>query len=125
MKTEVIKKNNTEVDYLEGVMNGKTTIPTKTWKEEYTKLIAERKMLNQRYLALKEEVKAAMRYFLYTSISTFTSHSGPYLHQKKRHTGKHPIRRRAKIIFRTERGPCFSPGGGFPWQGRRSRLPTG
>ena len=42
-----------------GVMNGKTTIPTKAWKEEYTKLTAERKTLNQRYLALKEEVKEA------------------------------------------------------------------
>ena len=40
-------------------MNGKTTIPTRTWKEEYTKLTAERKTLNQRYLALKEEVKEA------------------------------------------------------------------
>ncbi len=38
-------------------MNGKTTIPTKTWKEEYIKLTAERKTLNQRYLTLKEEVK--------------------------------------------------------------------
>ena len=47
----------TAKDYLKGVMNGKTTIPTKTWKEEYTKLTAERKTLNQRYLALKEEVK--------------------------------------------------------------------
>ncbi|WP_251352478.1 hypothetical protein [Hominisplanchenecus murintestinalis] len=46
-------------DYLKGVMNGKTTIPTKTWKEECTKLTAERKTLNQRYLALKEEVKEA------------------------------------------------------------------
>ena len=45
-------------DYLKGVMNGKTTIPTKAWKEEYTKLTAERKTLNQRYLALKEEVVA-------------------------------------------------------------------
>ena len=36
-------------------MNGKTTIPTKTWKDEY----AKRKALNQRYLALKEEVKEA------------------------------------------------------------------
>ena len=27
----------TAKDYLKGVMNGKTTIPTKTWKEEYTK----------------------------------------------------------------------------------------
>ncbi len=46
-------------DYLKGVMNGKTTIPTKTWKTEYAKLTAERKTLNQRYLALKEEVKEA------------------------------------------------------------------
>ena len=47
----------TAKDYLKGVMNGKTTIPTKTWRTEYAKLIAERKNLNQRYLALKEEVK--------------------------------------------------------------------
>ena len=40
-------------------MNGKTTIPTKAWKDEYTKLTAEKKTLNQRYLALKEEVKEA------------------------------------------------------------------
>ena len=40
-------------------MNGKTTIPTKAWKTEYAKLTAERKMLNQRYLELKEEVKEA------------------------------------------------------------------
>lgn len=46
-------------DYLKGVMNGKTTIPTKTWKTEYAKLTAERKALNQRYLELKEEVKEA------------------------------------------------------------------
>ena len=46
-------------DYLKGVMNGKTAIPTKTWKEEYTKLTAEKKKLNQRYFALKEEVKEA------------------------------------------------------------------
>ena len=46
-------------DYLKGVMNGKTTIPTKAWKTEYDKLTAERKTLNQRYLAWKEEVKEA------------------------------------------------------------------
>ena len=40
-------------------MNGKTTIPTKAWKTEYAKLTAEKKTLNQRYLALKEEVKEA------------------------------------------------------------------
>ena len=45
--------------YLKGVMNGKTTIPTKAWKTEYAKLTAERNTLNQRYLVLKEEVKEA------------------------------------------------------------------
>ncbi len=49
----------TAKDYLKGVMNDKTTILTKAWKEEYTKLTAERKTLNQRYLTLKEEVKEA------------------------------------------------------------------
>lgn len=43
--------------YLKGVMNGKTTLPTRAWKEEYARLTAERKTLNQRYLALKDEVK--------------------------------------------------------------------
>ncbi|MDO4567487.1 MAG: hypothetical protein Q4B99_00870 [Clostridia bacterium] len=46
-------------NYLKGVMNGKTAIPTKAWKTEYAKLTAERKTLNQRYLALKDEVKEA------------------------------------------------------------------
>ena len=38
-------------------MNGRTTILTKAWKTEYAKLTAERKTLNQGYLALKEEMK--------------------------------------------------------------------
>ena len=46
-------------NYLKGVMNGKTTLPTKAWKEEYAKLTAEQKTLNQRYLSLKNEVKEA------------------------------------------------------------------
>ena len=46
-------------DYLKGVMNGKTTIPTKAWKAEYATLTAERGTLNQRYLVLKGEVKEA------------------------------------------------------------------
>ena len=46
-------------DYLKGVMNGKTALPVKAWKAEYAKLTAERKTLNQRYLALKGEVKEA------------------------------------------------------------------
>ncbi len=58
-----VERNNTEpptlADYIQGILSRKTTIPTKTWKEEYTKLTAERKTLNQRYLALKEEVKEA------------------------------------------------------------------
>lgn len=45
--------------YLDGVMNGNKTIPTRTWREEYAKLTAEQKTLNQRYLALKGEVKEA------------------------------------------------------------------
>lgn len=45
--------------YLKDVMNGKTTLPTKAWKAEYAKLTAERKTLNGRYLALKDEVKEA------------------------------------------------------------------
>ena len=45
--------------YLKDVMNGKTTLPAKAWKAEYGKLTAERKTLNQRYLALKDEVKEA------------------------------------------------------------------
>ena len=46
-------------DYLKGVMNGKTALPVKAWKAEYAKLTAERETLNQRYLALKGEVKEA------------------------------------------------------------------
>jgi len=45
--------------YLKGMMNGKTTIPTKAWKAEYAKLTNQRKTLNQRYIELKEEVKEA------------------------------------------------------------------
>lgn len=50
------------VTYLKGVMNGKTTIPTKEWKAEYVKLTAEQKTLNGRYLALKGEVKEAKKF---------------------------------------------------------------
>ena len=44
-------------NYLKGVMNGKTTLPTKAWKTEYADLTAKREMLNQRYVALKDEVR--------------------------------------------------------------------
>ena len=46
-------------NYLKGVLNGKTTLPTKAWKAERDKLTAERKTLNQQYLSLKNEVKEA------------------------------------------------------------------
>ena len=42
--------------YLTGIMNGKTTIPTKKWKAEREKLIAESKSLYQEYYSLKDEV---------------------------------------------------------------------
>lgn len=45
--------------YLQGVMNGKTTLPKKAWKAEYANLTAERDTLNQRCTALKDEVKEA------------------------------------------------------------------
>ena len=43
--------------YLNGVMNGRTTLPTKAWKAERDKLNAERQQLSHRYDKLKNEVK--------------------------------------------------------------------
>ena len=70
-------------DYLKGVMNGKTALPIKTWKEEYTKLTAERKTLNQRYLALKEEVKEAekIRKSVYSILRQEQREQQPYRKQ--------------------------------------------
>lgn len=45
--------------YLYGVMNGRTTIPTATWKKEVAQLNAERQTLYARYMRLKEKVKDA------------------------------------------------------------------
>lgn len=45
--------------HLKGVMNGHSSLPVTAWKSEYAKLTAEQKTLNQRYLALKNEVKEA------------------------------------------------------------------
>ena len=45
--------------YLKGVMNGKTTLPTKAWKAERVKLTAEWKQLDRDYYTLKDEVKEA------------------------------------------------------------------
>lgn len=46
-------------NYLKDIMNGKTTLPTKTWKTEYNSLVTERKKLDERYGALKVEVAEA------------------------------------------------------------------
>ena len=46
-------------NYLKGVMNGKTTLPTKAWKTERDKLTAEWKRLDRDYYTLKDEVKEA------------------------------------------------------------------
>ena len=40
-------------------MNGKTSLPIKKWKTEYNSLVTERKSLDERYQALKIEVKEA------------------------------------------------------------------
>ena len=45
--------------YLRGVMNGRTTIPTSSWKKEAAQLNAERQTLYADYTRLKEEVKDA------------------------------------------------------------------
>ena len=45
--------------YLTAHMNGKTTIPTKSWKAEREKLIAEKQSLTRDYYALKNEVAEA------------------------------------------------------------------
>ena len=45
--------------YLKGVMNGKSGIPLKSWIAERVKLTAERGLLNQEYISLKDEVKEA------------------------------------------------------------------
>ena len=43
-------------NYLKGVMNGKTTLPTKAWKAEHEKLTTDKKRLNHEYVSLKSEV---------------------------------------------------------------------
>jgi len=43
--------------YLKGVMNGKTTLPVKSWKAERDKLANEKSRLTQEYTSLKEETR--------------------------------------------------------------------
>ena len=75
------------VTYLKGVMNGKATIPTKEWKSEYAKLTAEQKTLNQRYLALKDEVKEAekIRKSVYSILRQEQREQQPYRVQDMEH----------------------------------------
>lgn len=46
-------------NHLNDIMNGKTTLPIKAWKKEYADLTTKREILNQRYVALKDEMKEA------------------------------------------------------------------
>ena len=43
--------------YLRSVMNGKTTLPIKSWKTERDKLTGEKNSLTQKYVLLKEETR--------------------------------------------------------------------
>ena len=47
--------------YLDGVMNGRTQIPTKMWKEEFAKLTTEKSALNEKYQQLTDEVNEVTR----------------------------------------------------------------
>lgn len=42
--------------YLNDIMNGKTTLPTKAWKREYAKLTSQQKTLNQKHLMANRRV---------------------------------------------------------------------
>ena len=42
--------------YLKGVMNGKITLPIRTWRAERDALATEKKSLNREYVALKNDV---------------------------------------------------------------------
>lgn len=47
--------------YIDEVLNGRTKIPTTSWKKERENLIAERKYLNQEYQHLKNEINEVER----------------------------------------------------------------
>jgi len=51
-------KSNYFIEYF-FVINGMTTIPAKTWKNEYNELLTKKKTLYQKYTALKGGVKEA------------------------------------------------------------------
>ena len=47
--------------YLDGVMNGRTSLPVKAWRDERGRLADERNALNREYVSLKAEVQAVER----------------------------------------------------------------
>ena len=63
-------------NYFKDVMNGKTTLPTKTWKNECVKLTTERKLLDKNYAELKNEAeqirKKCLQYFAARATKTAT-----------------------------------------------------
>jgi len=56
--SEEIQLYQNAKQYLDGVMNGRTTIPIKAWLAERDKLSAEKFTLSDKYYRLKEEVRA-------------------------------------------------------------------
>ncbi len=47
--------------YLDGVMNGRTSLPVKAWRDERGRLANERAVLNRKYASLKDEVQSVER----------------------------------------------------------------
>jgi transcriptional accessory protein Tex/SPT6 len=75
--------------YLKNVMNGRTQIPTATWKKERATLIAERKQLNAEYLSLKDEVSKVEK--IVHSVQNI-------LHEERRR--EQPTHRRTQVMER-------------------------
>ena len=126
--------------YLEKLKSGGEAVTPKKWRAESEKLTAQKEIHYQEMRTMREQIKAVenlrkaadqlersqqdrnrkkednqiLGIFFCISISIFISHSGPCLHHKKRRIGKHPIRRRAKIIFRTDRCASRSGTGSAP-----------
>jgi len=52
-----IQRYENAMQYLDAVMNGRTTVPVKAWSAERDKLTAERLTLSEEYYRLKDDVK--------------------------------------------------------------------
>ena len=53
---EKLSKFKSAKSYLDGVLNGRTSVPTKMWKDEYAEKTTERKRLGGEYKTLKADV---------------------------------------------------------------------